>query len=274
MIRLISLDSGTRPWLLVLVLTTHNRGGRSCQQSGRSLCHNTPNSDWLSDNWSWPPTIGAVRVAHNRGTHPDYSIPRQLLPPRYLNLTLSWSWPPTIGAVGVVSNRGAPYTVQMSNSNSLSNTWPWPCLGLDRPQSGRSELSAIGALLIPLQCLTVITSQIHEHDLVLVLTAHNRGGRSCQQPGRSLYRLKCLTVIHYNTWPWPCLGLDRPQSGRSKLPTTGALQFYSRTFVPFLLRNFVFLFILTMSARGGRRILWSLTPFLCIATHSFLPLGY
>ena len=145
------------------------------------------------------------------------------MPPRYLNLTLSWSWPPTIGAVGVVSNRGAPYTVQMSNNNSLSNTWPWPCLGLDRPQSGRSELSAIGALLIPLQCLTVITSQIHDHDLVLVLTAHNRGGRSCQQPGRSLYRLKCLTVIHYNTWPWPCLGLDRPQSGRSELSATGAL---------------------------------------------------
>ena len=73
---------------------------------------------------------------------------------------LSWSWPPTIGAVGVVSNRGAPYTVQMSNSNSLSNTWPWTFLGLDRPQSGRSELSAIGALLIPLQCLTVITRDV------------------------------------------------------------------------------------------------------------------
>ena len=45
MIRLISLDSGTRPCLLVLVLTAHNRGGRSCQQSGRSLYHKTPNSD-------------------------------------------------------------------------------------------------------------------------------------------------------------------------------------------------------------------------------------
>ena len=182
-------------------------------------------------SWSWPPTIGAVGVAHNRGTHPDYSMPRQQLPPRYLTLTLSWSWPPTIGAVGVVSNRGAPYTVQMSNSNSLSNTWPWPCLGLDRPQSGRSELSATGALLIPLKCLTVITSQIHEHDLVLVLTAHNRGGRSCQQPGRSLYRFKCLTAIHSNTWPWPCLGLDRPQSGRSELSATGAL------LIPFQMSN-------------------------------------
>ena len=181
MIRLIRLDSGTQPWLLVLVLTAHNRGGRSCQQSGRSLCHKMP-------------------------TVIDY----------YLNLTLSWSWPPTIGAAGVFSNRGAPYTVQMSNSN----TWPWTCLGLDRPHSGRSELSAIGALHIPFKCLTVltvinfkfmswfwpptigrselsaigalfiplqyltvITSQLHDRNLVLVLTAHIRGGRSCQQSG-------------------------------------------------------------------------------------------
>ena len=67
-----------------------------------------------------------------------------------MTTTLSWSWPPATGAIGVARDRGAPYTIK---------------------------------------CLTVIASQIHEHDLVLVLTARNRGGRSCPRPGHSLYHL-------------------------------------------------------------------------------------
>ena len=63
MIRLIRLDSGTQPWLLVLVLTAHNRSGRSCQQSGRSLCHNMPNSDWLLFELD----LVLVLTARNRG---------------------------------------------------------------------------------------------------------------------------------------------------------------------------------------------------------------
>ena len=154
MIRLISLDSGTRPWLLVLVLTAHKRGGRSCPQPGRSFYHKTPNSDWLSGTWPWS-CLGRGRPQSGR------------------------SELPATGALLL--------TIQCLGNNCLPDTWTWPCLGLDRPQSGRSELSATGALLIPFKCLTVIHSQIHDHDLVLVLTAHNRGGRSCQQPGRSLY---------------------------------------------------------------------------------------
>ena len=103
MIRLICLTSDMRPWLLVLVLTAHNRGGRSCPRPGHSLWQLTPSSDCLSD------------------------------------------------------------------------TWPWPCLGLDRPQPGRSELPATGALLMTIQYLGI----------------------------------NCLS----DTWPRHCLGLDRPQPG-------------------------------------------------------------
>ena len=74
----------------------------------------------------------------------------------------------------------------------INITWPWPCLGLDRPQLGRSELSAIGRSIYRLECLILM----HDHDLVLVLTAHNQGGRSSQQSGRSIYRSKCLILIH------------------------------------------------------------------------------
>ena len=49
-----------------------------------------------------------------------------------------------------------------------------------------------GRSIYRFKCLIIL----HDHDRVLVLTAHNRGGRSCQQSGRSIYRLECLIIMH------------------------------------------------------------------------------
>ena len=117
-----------------------------------------------------------------------------------MNMTLFWSWPPTIGAVGVARDRGAPYTVK---------------------------------------CLTVITSPIHEHDLVLVLTAHNRGGRSCPRPGRSLYR-QMPTLITFQIHEHDLVlvltahnrgGRSCPRPGRSIFPVGQLYQFFYEYFV-------------------------------------------
>ena len=127
-------------------------------------------------------------------------------------MTVSWSWPPTFRAVGVVSN----WALQMPFLNTYTSAWPWPCRDLNRPHSGRSELSAIGRS----KCRFKIPILVHDHDRVVILTARIPGGRSCQQSGRSKYRLEILTYA----WPWPCRGLDRSHSGRSELPAIGALQ--------------------------------------------------
>ena len=194
MIRLISLDSDTRHWLLVLVLTAHKRGGRSCPRPGRSFYHKTPNSDWLSGTWPWS-CLGLGRPQSGRSELPANGA--LLLTIQCLGnncLSDTWPWPclgldrPQPGRSELPATGALLMTIQYLGINYLSDTWPSPCLGLGRPQPGRSELPATGALLITFKYLALITSQLYDHDLVLVLTARNRGGRSCLRPGRSLYR--------------------------------------------------------------------------------------
>ena len=105
----------------------------------------------------------------------------------------------------------------------------------------------------------------------MVLTAHNQGGRSSQQSGRSICRSKCLILIGDHDL---VLVLTAHNRGGHNCLQRGT-KTYSRTIMPFHLRNLCLsVYVLTMSARGGRRISRDLAPFLCIATHFLLPLRY
>ena len=144
---------------------------------------------------------------------------------------------------------------------TMTVSWSWP------PTFRAVGVVSNRALHMPFRMPILM----HDHDLVVVLTAHNQGGRSSQQSGRSICRSKCLILIHDHDLVLVLTAHNR--DGQSCLRR--ALKLAVGRLCHFIYEIFVFLYMYLRCLLGVvGKFCGTWLPFLCIATHFLLPLRY